>query len=146
MADTVLVMTRKLPAPLSEVYRAWTDPQVMSQWYAPGAMTVGEVVADTVTGGDFRVVMQEENGKNHIATGKYIEVVPEQKLVHSLQWEGSELNTQVTLEFKAIDKENTELTLTHELFPNAEVRDSHGQGWTGCLANLDNYIATQTFA
>jgi uncharacterized protein YndB with AHSA1/START domain len=43
--------------------------------------------------------------------------------------------TLVTVEFR--DRgQSTEVILTHELFPNAEARDEHTKGWSGCLDRL----------
>jgi uncharacterized protein YndB with AHSA1/START domain len=46
----------------------------------------------------------------------------------------------VTVAFEAKGNE-TELTLTHERFASAEQRDRHSEGWTGCLARLEEALA-----
>lgn len=143
MSGATLVLSRRLPATVSELYRAWTDPQVMSQWYAPGDMRVAEIDCNAVVGGNFRVVMEAPDGERHITTGTYTEIVPERKLVHSWQWEGSDSRTQVTVEFEAVDCALTELTLTHERFPEEETRDLHEQGWAKCLANLEKFVVSR---
>lgn len=146
MSDVTLVLSRRVPATLAEVYRAWTDPQIMSQWYAPGDMKVAEIDCEPVVGGNFRVVMEAPNGDRHITTGTYTEIVPGRKLVHSWQWEGSDSQTQVTVEFEAVDSALTELTLTHELFPEKHARDMHQEGWTACLANFEKFVADHATA
>lgn len=146
MSDVTLVLSRRVPATLSEVYRAWTDPQLMRQWYAPGDMKVAEIDCEPVVGGNFRVVMEAPDGERHITTGTYTEVVPERRVVHSWQWEGSDSRTQVTVEFKAVESALTELTLTHELFPEEHARDMHKGGWVACLTNFDKFIGAQVTA
>ena len=46
----------------------------------------------------------------------------------------------VTLEFKSLSANETELTLIHEGFDSEETRDKHGQGWNGCLQNLAGFL------
>ena len=45
-------------------------------------------------------------------------------------------DTLVTVEFNAMG-ETTEVVITHEFFPNDEVRDGHDMGWTSCLNQLE---------
>ena len=146
MSNVTLVLSRRVPAAVSEVYRAWTDPQLMRQWYCPGEMKVAEIDCEPTVGGNFRVVMESPDGEQHITAGTYTEVVPERKVVHSWQWEGSDSKTQVTVEFKALGAASTELTLTHELFPEEQARDMHREGWTSCLANFDKFIEAEATA
>ncbi len=47
----------------------------------------------------------------------------------------------MTLEFRDLGG-STEVTLTHEHFPNAEVRDKHNEGWNGCLEQLARFVTT----
>ncbi len=48
--------------------------------------------------------------------------------------------TLVTVEFNDLDG-STEVVLTHELFPNAEAKSSHEEGWTSCLNRLERLFA-----
>jgi hypothetical protein len=45
------------------------------------------------------------------------------------------------LEFKGLSAGGTELTLIHEGFDSEDTRNKHGQGWDGCLANLETFLA-----
>ena len=46
------------------------------------------------------------------------------------------LFTRVTIDSRALSEAETELTLTHEGFPDTEMRDKHNEGWEGCLSRL----------
>jgi hypothetical protein len=46
----------------------------------------------------------------------------------------------VTLEFKSLSANETELTLCHEGFDSEDSREKHGQGWDGCLAKLAAFL------
>jgi len=45
----------------------------------------------------------------------------------------------VTVEFQE-KGQDTEVILTHELFANAESRDKHHEGWSGCLTRLGKAV------
>jgi uncharacterized protein YndB with AHSA1/START domain len=138
-----LVVTRRFKAPVERVYAAWTDAEQMKRWFAPGDMTVPVAEADVREGGRYRVQMSDSGSdcEFHTTGGVYREVKPNRRLVFTWQWEGSDLETLVTLEFKSLSASETELTLIHEGFDNDDTRDKHGQGWDGCLAKLETYLA-----
>ena len=138
-----LVMVRTFKAPVERVWAAWTDVEQMKRWFAPGEMSVPSAEADVREGGRYRVQMQGTGSdcEFHTTGGVYREVVPNERLVFTWQWEGSELETLVSLDFKSLSANETELTLTHEGFDNEDTRDKHGEGWSGCLANLESYLA-----
>lgn len=137
-----LVMTRRFKAPVERVYAAWTDPEQMKRWFAPGDMSVPEASADVRRGGRYRVRMAggEDGCEFHTTGGVYREVIVNERLVFTWQWEGSDLETLVTLEFESLSANETQLTLTHEGFDSGDTRDKHGQGWDGCLANLERFV------
>jgi len=45
-------------------------------------------------------------------------------------------NSELIIDLRALGNHETELTLTHEGFPEIEIRDRHIEGWEGCLAKL----------
>ena len=136
-----LVMTRILPASKKRVFDAWTKPDLIRQWFAPGEdMTVPVAEIDARDGGDYRIVMQNKDGETHSPSGTYEEVTPHEKLVFSWKWADSEMVTRVTIDLRQLNDSETELTLTHEGFPEAEVRDRHNEGWTGCFNRLESFL------
>lgn len=132
-----LKLARTYGAPLEKVFRAWTDPEIMKRWFAPSdAFSVPEVEVDARVGGRYRIVMRAPDGEYHRVGGVYREVVRPTRLVFTWAWESTpERESLVTVEF--VDRgDMTELTLTHEQFADAEARDKHREGWTGCLERL----------
>jgi uncharacterized protein YndB with AHSA1/START domain len=99
-------------------------------------MTVPVAEVDAREGGSYRIVMQNQDGETYSPSGVYEKVVPNEKLIFTWKWADSELITRVTLEFRAVSDAETELTLTHEGFPETEIRDRHNEGWEGCLSRL----------
>jgi uncharacterized protein YndB with AHSA1/START domain len=136
-----LSITRRYNASPEKVWRAWTDPEAMKEWWRPDD-TFSPVVteADVRVGGHFRVLMVSPEGKEHSVSGVYLEVIPNQKLVFT--WVGkatSERETLVTVTLRPSGT-GTELELKHEHFFNIEDRESHQEGWSGCLTLLEHFL------
>jgi uncharacterized protein YndB with AHSA1/START domain len=119
----------------------WTSAELMMKWFCPSQeMTVPVTEVDAREGGSYRIVMQNKDGETYSPSGVYEKVVPNEKLVFSWKWADSELITRVTIDFRAIGDAETELTLTHEGFPETEIRDRHNEGWEGCLSRLSDAL------
>lgn len=144
---TSLELTHRFAAPRERVFAAWTDPEVLKQWWAAGATwetPLAEV--DAREGGRYRLSMRTDEGEVHTVFGEYREVRPPERLSYTWTWEegpgpsmaGSE-NTLVVIEFLE-DGDGTIVRLTHSGFATDELRDLHVHGWQGVLANLENRI------
>jgi uncharacterized protein YndB with AHSA1/START domain len=104
-------------------------------------VVVAEV--DLRKGGHYRLGMRAPSGEIYTTTGVYQEVLPPERIVYTWRWSDPEsVETLVTVEFKDLGPE-TEVTLRHERFVDAPHRDSHLQGWTGCLENLEQFFAAR---
>ena len=132
-----LTLHRMIDAPVEAVYGAWTEPEMLCRWLAPDNAQVVRAVAEVAVGGTFLVEMQGADRRRWLTRGLYREVVPHRRLVHTWRWEGSEIETLVTVEFEPVSLGRTGLTLTHARFAEDESRDEHVRGWTGCLARLE---------
>lgn len=126
---------------VSDLFNAWRDLDTIKRWFAPGDMTVPEATADVREGGSYRIVMQDSDGEQHIVGGRYLEVIENQKLSFSWQWEGSPHTTQVEVHFSALGEQQAKLELIHSEFADQESCDKHDQGWRGCLVNLEKIPA-----
>lgn len=136
-AGNSLVLKRTFPATRERLFAMWTTADLMMRWFCPGKeMKVPVAEVDAREGGSYRIVMEDKDGKTYSPSGVYEKVIPNEKLVFSWKWADSELITRVTIEFKAVGDAETELTLTHEGFPETEIRDRHNEGWEGCLSRL----------
>ena len=135
--DVYLTLRRVIDAPVERVYAAWTDPELLRRWLAPGNAAVVRAVADVVVGGTFLVEMRGSDGRRWLVSGVYRDVVPHRRLVHTWRWEGSDVESLVTVELEPDSAGTTRLTLTHSRFLQEETRDEHVRGWTGCLAKLE---------
>ncbi len=136
-----LVLTRVLPAARDKVFAAWTEEALIKRWFCPAeGMTVPIAELDVREGGTYRLVVEDTEGKTYSPSGNYEKIVLNEQLVFSWKWADSELITRVTIDLRALGDNETELTLTHEGFPESEIRDRHVKGWEGCLAKLSDVL------
>jgi uncharacterized protein YndB with AHSA1/START domain len=134
---TSLIMKRTFPASCERLFAMWTTEELLKKWFCPSdGMTIPVAEADARVGGSYRIVMQNKDGVTHSPSGVYEEVVANEKLVFSWKWANSDVITRVSIDFVAISDSETEMTLTHEGFPENKMRDSHNEGWEGCLSRL----------
>ena len=144
--DRVLRISRRLRAPRALVFKVFTDPAHLARWFGPEGFTLAECKVEARVGGVFYVDMRSPEGKPHRATGRFQAVDVHSRLVLTWAWldeadkPGHE--TLLTFTFEKIGDE-TELVLLHERFQDVETRDSHNKGWTGCINNLERYLAKQ---
>ena len=139
--DIKLEIDRFFDCPIEELYSAWIEPEQLKQWHAPQNVEVGDVQVDLRVGGTYRIEMLHDDDKNNcIATGEYLEIENNRRLVYTWGWEGPDrYETLVTVEF--IEKNGgTELLLKHQRFANNSARDKHEFGWNGCLESLRQYL------
>jgi uncharacterized protein YndB with AHSA1/START domain len=80
-ADRDLVLARMIDAPPAKVFRAWTDPALLVQWFAPLPWTTPKAELDVRPGGSNMVVMRGPDGTEFPNRGVYLEVVENQRLV-----------------------------------------------------------------
>jgi uncharacterized protein YndB with AHSA1/START domain len=89
-----LVLTRIINVPREKVYRAWTDPEQIKQWFAPKPWTTAVAETDVRPGGASLIVMRSPEGQDFPNRGVYLEVVPNQRLVftdaYTEAWQPSE--------------------------------------------------------
>ncbi len=76
-----LMLEREIDVPQELVWRAWTQPEHVKQWFAPAPWTVSECEIDLQPGGQFYTVMQSPEGQSFPNMGCYLEIVPNEKLV-----------------------------------------------------------------
>jgi uncharacterized protein YndB with AHSA1/START domain len=143
--DTALSLrlTRLIRADREAVFRAWTEPAAMREWFCPEGGTVEEAESDLRIGGRYRIAMRMPHGLS-VATGVYREIAPPSRLVFTWRWEEGEGPKEgETLVTVALTErgEATLLELIHEGFGTADARDGHEQGWSSALSRLEASLA-----
>jgi len=141
-----LCIERTLPAPRSLVYRAFTEPERMLQWFGPHGFVATLAQLDVRAGGAWRGGMRGPDGKERIASGVYREVVPEQLLVFTYAWEtdgrrGHETLCRVELSDLA-DGRQTRLIFRQGPFETSEAAVGHQGGWREAFEKLASKVAS----
>jgi uncharacterized protein YndB with AHSA1/START domain len=80
-----LVLERIIDVPVETVWRAWTEPERLKQWFTPRPWTTVDARIDLRPGGMFRTVMQGPDGETIDNAGCILEVVEGTRLV----WTGA---------------------------------------------------------
>lgn len=93
VADLAYSVERTYAVDAERMWRAWTDPHELERWYAPTDLTVvpGSVVSEPWEGGRWTVAV-DASSYGHIAYfwGRYTEVSPHGRLVHTLAYSQDE--------------------------------------------------------
>jgi uncharacterized protein YndB with AHSA1/START domain len=76
-----LSITRVLPGSPMAAYRAWTEPELLQQWFTPRPWTTPVVELDVRPGGSNRIVMRGPDGESQECRGVYLETIPGKRLV-----------------------------------------------------------------
>jgi uncharacterized protein YndB with AHSA1/START domain len=145
-----LVLTRLIDAPREKLYRAWTEPELLKQWFAPAPYTTPSVELDVRVGGANAVVMRSPDGNDIPCSGVYLEVVPNQRLVftdaYTHAWEPSLkpfMTVILTFEDEAGQTRYT-ARVRHWTSEDRETHEKMGfhQGWGQCADQLAALAAT----
>ena len=74
-AEFELSISRLIDAPRSKIFRAWTEPPLLAQWWGPHGMTTPECEMDLWVGGQFRTLMRAPDGSEYPTMGVFLEIV-----------------------------------------------------------------------
>lgn len=120
-AEREIRTERVFNASRERVWRAFTDPELIAQWWGRGNPLVVERM-EVEVGGHWRYVEHGQSGA-HGFEGRYREVTPPERLVATFEWDGMPGHVVVnTTTFEALDGERTRVVTT-ALFHTTEERD-----------------------
>jgi uncharacterized protein YndB with AHSA1/START domain len=93
-SDRELVLTRLIDVPREKLWRCWTEPELMLQWFTPAPWKTIHAETDVRPGGSSYVVMQGPDGTEMPNRGVYLEVAENERLVftdaYTRAWEPSQ--------------------------------------------------------
>ncbi|WP_421997957.1 SRPBCC family protein [Reyranella sp.] len=144
-ADRDLVLTRLIDCPRHKLWRAWTEPTLLKQWFAPRPWTTPVAELDVRPGGSALIVMRGPDGNDMPNRGVYLEVVPERRLVstdaYGSAWEPSDkpfMTLIITLDDEA-GKTRYTACVRHWSVADREAHEKMGfhQGWGLCTDQLE---------
>ncbi len=144
-SDTELVVTRTFHAPARLVFKAWTTPELFKRWWSPRSlgMPILACEMDVRTGGGYRLTFGQDEASSFSFFGRYLEVIPDARLVWTNE-EGDEgAVTTVTFE----NKGDLCLLTYSDRFPSKEALEAERgaeEGLPEQFEQLDALLATLT--
>ncbi len=126
-SDREVLVTRTFDAPARPVFETWTNPKLFKQWWMPRSMgmTLRSCELDVRTGGQYRLVFGDDPANPMAFFGKYLDVVPNQRIV----WTNEESGGDGSVTTVSFEEKNGKTTLVvSELYPTKEALDAAGTG------------------
>ena len=147
--DKVVEMTHNFSAPVSVVYRAFTEPEALARWGVGRTYDNLAIDVDVRPGGVHHMrVRAKEDGLEWTFFGVYLEVESERKLKYTFDWKTDwrEDPTPSTVELTFHDRgDSTDLEVVHTGLEEASL-PSADKHWNEFLDLLDELLANQEIA
>lgn len=147
-----LVISRLLRVPRALVWKAWTDPAHLKQWWCPKPWTTEVLGFDMRPGGTFHTLMRGPGGETSDNPGAFLEIAPLSRIVFTTalveNWRPAAapwmpMTAIITLEDEGA---HTRYVAT-VLHGDRKTRDQHEQmgffdGWGTCIEQLEAFAAS----
>jgi uncharacterized protein YndB with AHSA1/START domain len=137
-------ITREFDASPAQVFRAWTDPDLIPQWLGPSETTTTLIEYNAITGGRYHYVHRDASG-DHAFRGVFHAVVSNERIVQTFQYDGWPDDVSLeTLTFE--DLGGRTRVRTHSVFPSVRSRDAMidsgmEHGVLDSMSRLDQVLA-----
>ena len=151
----VVIVHRNLRASVDEVWAAWSNTDLLKQWWGPEGFTAPTVKMDFRIGGKYLLAMKDSEGKITRDAGVMKELIPNKKIVwsnHFSDKSGNAISAReagmtghwpkelyLTVEFTSVNPEQTNIRLRHEGIPT-EMHDDCVKGWSSSLNKLQRLV------
>lgn len=145
-ADRRVVFARRFSASAAELYEAWTEPDIMRLWLAPGPNIVIQCETDVRIGGALLIRTQSPDGAVHTINGTYRDLAPGKRIVLTWTYTGPfaiicGLETWIEISLHADSDVETTMTFTQSKFANDEAEAAYEGDWPSCVEKLTAALA-----
>ena len=142
MSTHTVKLHRVLRATPERIYRAFLDADAMSKWLPPNGFTGKVSHMDATVGGTYKMAFTNfSTGHAHSFGGKYLELVPHQRLRYSATFDDpnlpGEMTTTVSLAPVSV---GTEVNIVQEGIPGVIPREGCYLGWQESLTLLAKLV------
>lgn len=120
-----VVITREFDAPRELVFKAFTDPELLAQWWGPRYLTTEVDRMDVRPGGQWRFLNRDSEGNEYGFHGVYHEILAPERIIDTFEFEGLPEKGHVALEtmrFEALPGGRTRIT-NQSVFQSITDRD-----------------------
>jgi uncharacterized protein YndB with AHSA1/START domain len=145
MAGNSVRLHRVFKAPAERVYRAFLDGEAMVKWLPPNGFTGKVHAIDAKVGGSYRMSFTNfSTGKGHSFGGKYLELVPGERIVHTDVFDDPNLPGEmvVTVTLKQVSV-GTEVSIVQEGIPEMIPVEACYLGWQESLVLLGKLVEAE---
>jgi uncharacterized protein YndB with AHSA1/START domain len=139
---STIKLHRVLRASPEKVYRAFLDADASAKWLPPYGFICKVHHLDAQVGGTFKMSFTNfGSGKGHSFGGKYLELVPQERLVYTDKFDDPNLpgELKVTVTLKKVSC-GTELNIAQEGIPDVIPAEMCYLGWQESLAQLAQLV------
>jgi uncharacterized protein YndB with AHSA1/START domain len=145
MASNTVRFHRVLRAPAERIYRAFLDQAALAKWLPPNGFTGTVHELDARVGGRYRMTFTHfGSGQGHSFGGKYLELVPNERIRHDDNFEDPNLpGTMITtITFRPVSV-GTEVNIVQEGIPEAIPVEQCYLGWQESLMLLGRLVEAE---
>lgn len=143
LENRTLTLERTFNAPLQLVWKAWTQPEHIANWWGPKGMKTDVIEHNFVVGGSWKYAMTMPDGNAFIGEGVYSEIIEFEKIVTSANFrpmtEGvelyvllAEIGTKTKFTFKVIH--------TTEAYCKQQEKMGFYNGWSSTFDRLHQHL------
>jgi len=145
-----LIIARGLRAPRSALWRAWSEPDLLKEWWCPKPWTTEVRAFDLQAGGAFHTFMQGPDGGTSDNPGCFLEVVPQARLVFTSMLTAGWRPAAPWLGFTAVitmsDEGAGSRYIARVMHPDQDTRERHEKmgffdGWDSVITQLDDFAS-----
>ncbi len=131
-------LTRRFPDSPETLFRAFTDPDALRQWWGPKDFRIDTIEFQATVGATYHVTLTAPDGSRWAHEGRFLEVEPPRRLVYTWQWTDGPLSRAETLvELTFADASGgTLVTVSHSRFVSDVECDLHVDGWEDTFARI----------
>jgi uncharacterized protein YndB with AHSA1/START domain len=151
MTEFAVEVTRTIPGPREEVYRAFLDPEILQKWFCPDDFAVISASVDEHVGGRHVVEMLEPDGTRLAFESVIRDLVENERIVLDFAFVGPEPgereDTSLTVTLTDAPDGGTEVRFDHERItlqpPQFDIPGVNA-GWTSVLEKLEAHFETRS--
>lgn len=156
MSNDILKIRRVVDGPRELVFKVWTEPQHIMQWWGPEGFTSPFCKVDFKVGGAVRYCMKSPDGNEYWNAAIFKEIAPPEKLVMSFFFidkdgnfvepsfygMGDEIPVRMkdTMTFNALDSARTEVILEREISEEIATKYRMHEGWISSLNKFEKEV------
>ena len=145
-----LIISRLVHAPRATLWRAWTEPVLLQQWWCPKPWTTEVRAFELRPGGGFHTFMRGPDGGTSDNPGCFLEIVPQARIVFTSMLTADWRPATPWLAFTAIismaDEGDGTRYVATVMHPDQATRERHAEmgffdGWNTCIGQLEALAA-----